>query len=139
MVNNMTEFTEKDAKETLEKGYKKANTILNDKNKMNEFLKRLDKKTKVIKLTESTLMMIPTLIQMVKSYIKKEYTNIPIPSIIAIISALLYWVAPIDVIPDAIPGVGYIDDASVLGFCLKLIHSDLEKYKEWQQTNKIQN
>ena len=138
-MNNMNEFTEKDAKETLEKGYKKANVLLNDKGKMNEFLERLEKKLKVIPLAGSTLVMIPTLVQMVKSYVKKEYTSIPVSSIIAIISALLYWLAPIDVIPDTIPGIGYIDDTSVIGFCLKLINNDLKKYKEWQEKNKIQS
>lgn len=138
-MNNMNEFTEKDAKETLEKGYKKANVLLSDKGKMNEFLERLEKKLKVIPLAGSTLVMIPTLVQMVKSYVKKEYTSIPVSSIIAIISALLYWLAPIDVIPDTIPGIGYLDDTSVIGFCLKLINNDLKKYKEWQEKNKIQS
>lgn len=135
----MADFTEKDAEETLQKGYKKAEKILNDKSKMDEFLERLEKKLKVIPLAGSTLVMIPTLVQMVKSYVKKEYTSIPVSSIIAIISALLYWLAPIDVIPDTIPGIGYIDDTSVIGFCLKLINNDLKKYKEWQEKNKIQS
>lgn len=76
---------------------------------------------------------------MLKSYVKKEYTNIPAGTIIAIISALLYWLAPIDVIPDTVPGIGYIDDTSVIGICIKLIDNDLKKYKEWQEKNKIQN
>ena len=135
----MADFTEKDAEETLQKGYKKANILLNDKGKMNEFLERLEKKLKLIPLAGSTLVMIPTLVQMVKSYVKKEYTSIPVSSIIAIISALLYWLAPIDVIPDTIPGIGYLDDTSVIGFCLKLINNDLKKYKEWQEKNKIQS
>ena len=135
----MADFTEKDAEETLQKGYKKANILLNDKGKMNEFLERLEKKLKVIPLAGSTLVMIPTLVQMVKSYVKKEYTSIPVSSIIAIISALLYWLAPIDVIPDTIPGIGYLDDTSVIGFCLKLINNDLKKYKEWQEKNKIKS
>lgn len=135
----MNNFTEKDAKETLEKGYKKAEKILNDQNKMNEFLERLEKKLKTIPLVGTTLSIIPTLFHMLKSYVKKEYTNIPAGTIIAIISALLYWLAPIDVIPDTVPGIGYIDDTSVIGICIKLIDNDLKKYKEWQEKNKIQN
>ena len=63
----MTDFTEKDAEETLQKGYKKAEKILNDKNKMDEFLERLEKKLKLIPLAGTTLAMIPTLVQMLKS------------------------------------------------------------------------
>jgi uncharacterized membrane protein YkvA (DUF1232 family) len=36
------------------------------------------------------------------------------------------------VIPDIIIGVGYLDDATVVAFCLKLIERELERYKEWQ-------
>ncbi len=132
----MTDFTEKDAEETLQKGYKKAEKILNDKDKMDEFLERLEKKLKLIPLAGTTLAMIPILVQMLKSYVKKEYTSIPIGSIIAIISALLYWLAPIDIIPDTLPGVGYLDDTLVIGTCIKLIGSDLEEYKKWQEGQK---
>lgn len=132
----MTDFTEKDAEETLQKGYKKAEKILNDKEKMDEFLERLEKKLKLIPLAGTTLAMLPTLVQMLKSYVKKEYTSIPIGSIIAIISALLYWLAPIDIIPDTIPGAGYLDDTLVVGTCIKLIGSDLQEYKKWQEEQK---
>ena len=37
---NMADFTEKDAEETLQKGYKKAEKILNDKRK--EIVERLN-------------------------------------------------------------------------------------------------
>ena len=103
----MTDFTEKDAEETLQKEKKKAEKLLNDKDKMDEFLERLEKKLKLIPLAGTTLAMIPILVQMLKSYVKKEYTSIPLGSIIAIISTLLYWLAPIDIIPDTIPGAGY--------------------------------
>jgi uncharacterized membrane protein YkvA (DUF1232 family) len=38
---------------------------------------------------------------------------------------------PADLFPDFILGVGYLDDAAVIAFCLKLVEQDLEKYKQW--------
>ena len=49
-----------------------------------------------------------------KSYIQGEYKDVPIGIIIAIISALVYFVSPIDILPDSIPIVGYFDDAAVV-------------------------
>ena len=48
---------------------------------------------------------------------------------IAVVAALLYVISPIDMIPDAVPGVGYEDDAMVVAFCKKLFHEDLDKYR----------
>ena len=74
---------------------------------------------------------IPLLISCLKSYIKREYTEIPLGSMLAIVSALIYWVSPIDIIPDCIPGVGYIDDTAVVLACLAMVKADLDDYKKW--------
>ncbi|MGE4272754.1 MAG: YkvA family protein [Desulfitobacterium sp.] len=72
------------------------------------------------------------LIQIVKAYISKEYREIPIGSIVAIFAALIYFLSPIDIIFDYIPGVGYVDDMFVLGLVLKQVDSDLQKFRDWQ-------
>ena len=38
-------------------------------------------------------------------------------------AALLYFVSPLDLIPDVVPGLGYVDDLFVLGYTLKTIVS----------------
>ncbi|EEA85918.1 YkvA family protein [Peptacetobacter hiranonis] len=63
-----------------------------------------------------------------EKYVKKEYTDIPIGTIIAILSALIYFVSPIDFIPDSIPGIGYLDDVAVVAVCWNLVSSDIEEY-----------
>jgi len=40
--------------------------------------------------------------------------------------------SPIDVIPDVIVGAGFLDDAVVVSFALKLIEKELTRYKEWK-------
>ena len=72
--------------------------------------------------------------QLVESYIKREYTDIPLTSIISILAALIYVVSPIDLIPDFIPVAGYLDDVAVVTLVLSLgVGHDLEKYKSWQE------
>ena len=72
---------------------------------------------------------------LIKSYVKKEYTDVPIGTIIAVISALTYVISPIDLIPDSIPVLGYFDDAAVVAACWKLVESDIEEYTQWREKN----
>ncbi len=46
--------------------------------------------------------------------------------------ALIYVLNPFDIVPDVIPFVGAVDDASVIAACLFLIERDLLKYRDWK-------
>jgi len=105
---------------------------LKDKKKLEHFLERLERKLSKIPLVGEYLSDVPVLISLVKAYAQKEYTDIPIGSIIAIVGALIYLLSPIDLIPDAIPVIGYLDDAAVLAFAYKLVRDDVLEYKEWR-------
>jgi len=69
---------------------------------------------------------------MLKDFFTKKYTDVPVGTIMAIVCALLYVLSPIDLIPDFIPVVGYLDDAGVVALCVKFVKVDLEKYKEFK-------
>jgi uncharacterized membrane protein YkvA (DUF1232 family) len=71
---------------------------------------------------------------MVKDYCNGSYREIPYWAIGATSLALLYVLNPADLFPDFILGVGYLDDAAVVAFCLKLIEHELERYQEWRAT-----
>ena len=128
-------FDEQKAQAELEKGYEAAEKILNDHDKFERFLQRLEKKLKVIPKAGDKLAKVPIMASLIRSFVKKEYTDVPIGSIIAIISALIYFVSPIDILPDALPIVGLIDDAIVIAVCLKLVESDIDEYAGWREDN----
>ena len=46
--------------------------------------------------------------------------------------ALLYVINPFDIVPDVIPFVGAVDDATVIAACLYLVERDLPKYRDWK-------
>ncbi|MGA4439073.1 YkvA family protein [Psychrobacter pocilloporae] len=70
---------------------------------------------------------------LIKDYYKGDYRKIPFRTISAGVVGAIYTLNPIDLIPDSIPFIGYIDDALVLKFCLKQARKDLQKYKSWKQ------
>ncbi len=74
------------------------------------------------------------LLSLVKDYSSGAYTNIPTGSIVAIMASLLYFISPLDLVPDFIPGLGFIDDVYVLTKVYGQIAKDLEKYKKWKAT-----
>jgi uncharacterized membrane protein YkvA (DUF1232 family) len=69
---------------------------------------------------------------MIKDYRKGIYTKIPWFSIAAITTALLYVFMPFDLIPDFIPGLGLVDDLTVLSFVSGWVETDLNNYLDWK-------
>ena len=131
----MKTISEKEALKEIESGYDAAEKLLNDQDKMERFLQRLESKLKVIPVAGNALADVPIMVSLLRNYVKKEYTDIPIGTILAVISALIYFVSPIDLVPDVIPGAGYIDDAVVITACWKLVDSDIQEYIKWRAKN----
>ena len=44
-----------------------------------------------------------------------EYRAISPQALVAVVAGLLYFLSPIDAIPDWLPGLGFVDDLAVLG------------------------
>lgn len=129
-------MTEEQAKKELEKGRKQAEEMLNNPDELEKFLQRLENKLKVIPMIGSTFAIVPAMISLVRSYVKKEYTKVPLGSIVGIISALIYILSPIDFFPDVVGPLGYLDDAAVLIVCLKAgAEDDIKEYQRWREKN----
>lgn len=76
---------------------------------------------------------IKLMFSMLRDYWYGNYRSVPWKSIAAIAGALLYVLNPLDFIPDIIFGFGFLDDAGVVAFCLKLVESDLHRYAAWKE------
>ncbi len=72
------------------------------------------------------------MLNMLKDYRKGIYNQVPWFTIASIVFALLYVLNPFDIVPDFIPGLGYIDDLGVITIAMRFIESDLHKYLDWK-------
>ena len=126
-------LSEEQVKEALESGYAQSEALLNDKDELDDFLYRLEQKIKEMPLVGKKFTMIPVMISLVKNYAQGKYTTVPYGTILAVLSALIYFLSPIDIIPDFIPLAGYLDDIAVLGLCMNMVKIDIETYDKWRQ------
>jgi uncharacterized membrane protein YkvA (DUF1232 family) len=72
------------------------------------------------------------LTSLLKDYRAGNYRGALIGTIAAAAFALIYIFNPFDLIPDVLPFIGAVDDASVIAACLMLIERDLFKYRNWK-------
>jgi uncharacterized membrane protein YkvA (DUF1232 family) len=73
--------------------------------------------------------------EMLNAWFNGEYKDIPKKTIVLIITALIYFISPIDLIPDWLPG-GFIDDAALITWVLQSMSSDVQKFKTWKKNGK---
>ncbi|ANI33230.1 hypothetical protein D3C76_503540 [compost metagenome] len=63
-----------------------------------------------------------------------EYRAISPKALVTVVAGLLYFVSPIDAIPDWLLGVGFLDDIAVLGWVLKTVADELARFKAWRDS-----
>ena len=76
------------------------------------------------------------LFRLASAWVKGEYTDVSLKTILWVIAAIIYFVNPFDVITDFLPGVGYVDDAAIIFFVIKSIQRDLDKFLKWERSRK---
>ncbi|MBM4256346.1 MAG: DUF1232 domain-containing protein [Deltaproteobacteria bacterium] len=72
------------------------------------------------------------MIRLIRAFSNGKYKHVPWENLISIIVALAYFASPLDLIPDFLPGVGYLDDAMIVRFVYRSVRSELERFMEWE-------
>jgi uncharacterized membrane protein YkvA (DUF1232 family) len=73
-----------------------------------------------------------TLGRLVAAWSRGDYRDIPLDSLLLVIAGLVYVVSPLDLIPEAVPVAGYVDDAVAIGFVIRQVHHELAAFREWE-------
>jgi uncharacterized membrane protein YkvA (DUF1232 family) len=72
------------------------------------------------------------MLRLIRAYSRGEYRAVPQSALLSIIAALNYLVNPFDLIPDEIPFLGFLDDATVMTFAVQRTKEDLDDFMTWE-------
>jgi uncharacterized membrane protein YkvA (DUF1232 family) len=70
---------------------------------------------------------------LVRDWRTGKYRQALYGTIAAVVFGLIYVFNPFDLVPDVLPIIGALDDATVIGALLMLVERDLKKYRSWKE------
>ncbi|HSX69764.1 MAG TPA: DUF1232 domain-containing protein [Pseudomonas sp.] len=62
-----------------------------------------------------------------------EYRAISSQALVSVVAALVYFLVPLDMVPDWLLGVGLLDDLAVLAWVLRTWDGELAAYRAWRE------
>ncbi|KZY36845.1 hypothetical protein A3754_12550 [Alcanivorax sp. HI0083] len=72
------------------------------------------------------------LASLLRDWVTGRYRTVPWGTLLTITGALVYFLMPLDAIPDPIVALGLLDDIAVISRTLKLTRTDLDRYQQWR-------
>ncbi|MCU0353883.1 MAG: YkvA family protein [Cytophagales bacterium] len=78
-----------------------------------------------------------TLVRMTRAYAQGRYKVVPWATVVKIVAALVYFVSPLDFVPDLLPVLGFSDDIAVVLWVLSSCGADIRRFEEWEAANRM--
>ena len=98
-----------------------------------ESLEKSGKDSSLRGMAEEGIASVGRLARLIKAYAAGDYRGVSKKNIILVVAGLLYFVSPLDLIPDALPFVGFLDDITIIGFVLSSLGDELLKFEEHEE------
>ncbi len=77
------------------------------------------------------------LVNFVKNVVKGEYKGYSKSNMLLAVAALIYVVSPLDIVPDLLVGLGFLDDVAIVAWAINKLGEEIEKYKQWSAASKV--
>jgi uncharacterized membrane protein YkvA (DUF1232 family) len=74
-----------------------------------------------------------SLFRLIKLSISGEYTELPTSTVVGAVAVLIYFISPIDLIPDFFPVIGLLDDMALIAWFSTSIKHELDRFHAWEQ------
>ena len=127
-MDNLNENDQERVNQTFAKGVESFTEA--DLEKVKADAETAEKKAKFLGKQFENFQVLWSLLQ---DYWAGKYTSIPWKLIAAIGLAVAYLGSPIDIIPDFLPIIGFVDDAAVFALVISTFQSEIDDYKEWKK------
>lgn len=72
--------------------------------------------------------------RLIKAYALGQYREVPWKTILLIVAAIIYFLNPLDLVPDLIPLTGLTDDFAVLLWVYNSASNEIQKFLLWEQS-----
>ncbi|MFN5430151.1 MAG: YkvA family protein [Cyclobacteriaceae bacterium] len=76
--------------------------------------------------------------RLIVAYDQGRYPIITLKALLTVVAALLYFLNPFDLVPDAILGIGLMDDLAVLTWVYKNAKQELNNFIHWEKQQHIE-
>jgi len=94
-------------------------------------LRQLDPKA----IGESARLRLNDLSRLLTAYAHGQYTAVPTRSLLSVVAALVYFLNPLDLVPDALPALGLTDDFAILSWVYHNLSAELSSFREWERNS----
>ena len=114
----------------------RASEYANDANKLNDLLNEASQKAdskrgRLVEVWDSLM----ACLRLLRAYATGQYRDIPWASLLSVIAAVIYFVMPVDLIPDFILTLGFVDDVVLIGWIISSVKSDIDSFLLWEKTH----
>jgi uncharacterized membrane protein YkvA (DUF1232 family) len=72
--------------------------------------------------------------RLTSAYVSGKYRAVPWKTVMTILAAIIYFLNPLDLIPDFVPIMGLTDDFGVLLWVYNSIHVEINKFLAWEKS-----
>ncbi len=123
---------------SFRKAKKRAGNVLSDPQRVSKLLEASRKKMDNLEMGEVELKgiigTIKTFIRMLRAFGTGQYQAIPWVTILMIVAALIYFITPLDLLPDFIPITGYLDDFTIILAVFHRFKEDVIAFQTWESS-----
>jgi uncharacterized membrane protein YkvA (DUF1232 family) len=120
--------------EAFERALADAQTNVNNPERLRELFEEAARKAATVpkEAFGDSWPYLQAMLRLVRAYFRGEYRNVSQDNMLWIITALNYFVDPFDLIPDEVPFLGFVDDATVISFAVARSRGSLDDFMTWE-------